>query len=91
MELKIGGMQGLFYVQLSYYLHRVVTISQYACNRVLKRVLKLSTYRLEIFFVKYEYLQSLQLCEDQGRRGKRKKLVCKHVLTIFATYMETRL
>ena len=35
-------------------LHIVVTIAQHACDRVLRRVLKLSTYRLQIFLVKYE-------------------------------------
>ena len=55
-------------------LHIVVTIAQHACNRVLKRVLKLSAYRSQIFLVKYECLRSLQLCEDQGIRGKLQKL-----------------
>ena len=76
-------------------LHIALTAAQHACDRVLKRVLKPSTYRLQIFLVKYEYLRSLQLCEDQGIRGKLKKSVSKHVLTtqltIFTTYMETRL
>ena len=40
---------------------------------------------------KYEYLQSLRLCEDQGMSEKRKKTVCKHVLAILTTYIETRL
>ena len=77
-----------FYVQLyfSYYLHIVVTIAQYACDRVLKRVLKLPTYRLQIFLVRYEYLRSLQLWEDQGISGK----LNKHVFAILAIYMETR-
>ena len=35
-------------------LHVVITIAQHACDRVLKRVLKLSTYRLQIFLVKDE-------------------------------------
>ena len=80
-------MQGLFYVQLyfSYNLHIVVTIAQHAWDRVLKRVLKLSKYRLQIFLVKYEKLRSLQQCEGQGIRGKLKK----HA--ILATEMETRL
>ena len=39
-------------------LHIVLTIVPHACDRVLKRVLKLSAYRLQIFLVKYEYLQS---------------------------------
>ena len=46
----------------------VVTIAQHACDRVLNRILKLSTYRLQIFLVKYEYLRSLQPYEDQGIR-----------------------
>ena len=41
-----------------------------ACDRVLKRILKLSTYRLQIFLVEYELLRSLQLFEDQGICGK---------------------
>ena len=72
-------------------LHTVVTIAQHACDRVLKRVFKLSTYRLQIFTVNYEYLRSLQLCEDQGVCGKLERPVCKHVLAIFTTYMETGL
>ena len=57
----------------------------------IKRVLKLLAYRLQIFLVKYEYLRSLQLCEDQGTDGKLKKCVCKHVFAILTTYRETRL
>ena len=37
-------------------------------------VLKLSTYRLQIFLVKYKYLLSLELCEDQGIHEKVKNL-----------------
>ena len=51
-------------------LHIVVTIAKHACDSVLKRVSKLSAYRLQVFLVKYEYLQSLQLSEDKGIRGK---------------------
>ena len=47
-------------------LHIVVTIAQHACDRVLKKVLKLSTYRLPIFLVKYQYLRSLQLYEAKA-------------------------
>ena len=71
-------------------LHIVVAIAKHACDRVLKRVLKLSTYRLQIFLAKNGYLRSLQLCEHQGMRGKLKKSVCKHVLAILTTYVETR-
>ena len=72
-------------------LQKVVTIAEHACDHVLKKVLKLSTYRSQISLVKYEYLRSLQLYEDQGIRGKLKKRVLKHVLAILTTYMETRL
>ena len=41
--------------------HIVVTIAEHAYDHVLKRVLKLSTYRLQVLLVKYEYLRSLQL------------------------------
>ena len=54
---------------------KVVTITKHACGHVLKRVLKQSAYRLQIFLVKYEYLRSLQLCEDQGIRRKLKRNV----------------
>ena len=47
-----------------------MTIAKHACDHVLKRILKQSTYRLQIFLIKYEYLRSLQLCEDQGIRRK---------------------
>ena len=53
-----------------------------------KRILRLSIHRLQIFLVKYDYLRSLQLREDQGIR---EKCVCNHVLAILTTYMETRL
>ena len=72
-------------------LHIVVTIAELASDYVLKRILKLSTHRLEIFLVKHEYVRSLQLCEDQGIREKLEKGVCNHLLAIFTTYMETSL
>ena len=57
------------------HLNKVVTIAEQACDHVLKRVLKLSTYRLQIFLVKYECLRSLQLCEDKGIRKKLERNV----------------
>ena len=56
------------------HLKKVVTITKHACDHVLKRVLKQSAYRLQIFLVKYEYLRSLQLCEDQGIRRNLKNV-----------------
>ena len=73
------------------HLDKVVTIAEHACDHVPKRVLKLSADRLQIFLVKYEYVRSLQPCEDQGIQGKLKKRVCKHVFAILTTYRETRL
>ena len=72
-------------------LHIVVTVAEHACDHVPKRVLKLLIDRLQMFLVKYEYLRSLQLCDDQGISGKLKKRVCGHVLAILTNYMETRL
>ena len=69
----------------------VVTTAEHACDHVLTKALKLSTYRLLIFLVKYESLRSLQLCEDQGIHGKLENHVRKHVLAILTTIMDTRL
>ena len=56
-------------------LHIVVTITEHASNVAPIRILKLSIYRLQIFVVKYEYLRSLQQCEDQGIREKFKNVL----------------
>ena len=66
---------GLFYLQFyfSYYLHIVVTTAQYTCDRVLKRVLKLSTYRLQIFLLKYNYVKFFnKLMQRKLNFGRRK-------------------
>ena len=77
------------FILIKFGLHIVLTIAQHACDRVLKRVLKLSTYRSQIFLVKYEHLRLK--CEDQGIPGKLKKPICKHVLVIPTACTETRL
>ena len=51
----------------------VITTAEHACDHVLKGVLKPLTYRLQIFFVKYGCLRSLQPREDKGVTGKVKK------------------
>ena len=51
-------------------LHMVVTIAEHASDVAPNRILRLSIHRLQIFLAKYEYLRSLQLCEDQGDREK---------------------
>ena len=70
-------IHGTAYKKLKSGLHLdiVVTITEHACDHALKGILKLLAYRLQIFLVKYEYLRSLQLCEDQDIRGKLKKNV----------------
>ena len=72
-------------------LHIVVTITEHASDDAMKRFLRLATHPLQIFLLKYKYLQSLQPCEDQGIRERLEKRVCNHVLVILMTYMETRL
>ena len=43
--------------------HTGVTITEYACDDALKRILKLRSHRLEVFLVKDQYLSSLQRCD----------------------------
>ena len=62
---------------------KVVTVAKHAGGHVLKRVLKQSAYRLQIFLVKYEYLRALQLCEDPGIRGKLKRNVSANLCLPF--------
>ena len=74
-------MQSLFYLQLyfSYYLHIVVVIAPYTGDRVLKRVLKLSMYRLQTFLLKYNYVktkayvESLNICSQMCARDPCKE------------------
>ena len=44
----------------------VLTIAEHVCNCVLKRIFKPSTYRLQAFLVKNQYLESLQQYEDKA-------------------------
>ena len=60
-----------------------MTIAKHACDHVLKRVLKQSAHRLQIFLVKYEYLRSLQLCEGQGIRRKLNRNVSANMYLPF--------
>ena len=72
-------------------LHTVVTIAEHASDVGLKRILSPSIHRLQIFLVKYEYLRSLQLYENQGRREKLKNVFATMCLQSLTTSMETRL
>ena len=57
----------------------VITIAEHASDDAPKRILKPSSYRLQIFLVKYEYLRYLQLCEDQNIREKAFKKVLANI------------
>ena len=91
MRHTCGDTQVCSLSRLKPCLHVVVSIAEHVCDHVLKRVLKLLIYRLQIILVQYEHLRSLQVCEDQGITGKLKKRVRNLVLAILKTYMETRL
>ena len=72
-------------------LHIVVRVAERACDNASKRVLKPSTYRLQIFLVKDQYLRSLLPHGDQAIAGQLEKHVLKPMPLILTTYMETRL
>ena len=40
-------------------LHIVIRVAEHACDDASKRILKTSTYRLQIFLVRNQYLRSL--------------------------------
>ena len=72
-------------------LHILVSVTEHACDDASKRILKPSTYRLQIFLVKNKYLRSLLPHRDQAIAGQLKKHVLKPMPAILTTYMETRL
>ena len=72
-------------------LHIIERIAERACDNASKRILKLSTYRLKIFLVKYQNLSPLQRFTDQTISVQLKIHVRDYVLAILMTYMETRL
>ena len=72
-------------------LHMVVRVAEHACDDASKRILKFSTYRLQLFLVRDQYLQSLLPQGDQSIAGQLEKHVLKPMLAILTTYMETRL
>ena len=72
-------------------LYIVVRAAEHACDDTSKRILKLSTYRLQIFLGKDQYLSSLQQYGDQAIAGQLEKHVLKPMLAILTAYMETRL
>ena len=72
-------------------LHIVVRVAEHACDDASKRILKPSTYRLQIFLVRYQYLRSLLPRGDQDIAEQLEKHVLKPMLAILTTYMETSL
>ena len=69
-------------------LHIVITIAEYVSDDASRGNLKLSTCRLQIFFVEDQYLRSfIQQCSDQSISVQPEK----HATAILTTYMETRL
>ena len=71
-------------------LHIVITIPQHACSHVPCSEESFNAVSIPIAYISCEYLRSLQLCEDHEICGKIKRRVCKDVLVIIATHMETR-
>ena len=72
-------------------LHIVVRVAEHAFNDASKRILKPSTYRLQIFLVRYQYLLSLLPRGDQAIAEQLEKHVLKPMLAILTAYMGTRL
>ena len=72
-------------------LHIVVRVTEHACDDASKRILKPSTYRLQILLVRDQYLRSLLPHGDQTITRQHEKHVLKPMLAILTTYMETRL
>ena len=72
-------------------LHIVVRVAEHACDDSSKRILKLSTYRLQIFLMTDQYLRSLLPHGDQAIAEQLEKHVLKPMLAILTTFIETRL
>ena len=72
-------------------LHIVVRVAEHACDDASKRILKPSTYRLQIFLVRDQYLRSLLQRGDKTITGQLEKHILKPILAILTTYKETRL
>ena len=72
-------------------LHIALRVAEHACDDASKRILKLSTYRLQIFLVRDQYLRSLLPHGYQAIAGQLEKHVLKPMLAILTTYVETKL
>ena len=71
--------------------HIVVRVEEHVCDDVSKKILKPSTYQLQIFLVRDQYLRSLLPHGDHVIAGQLEEHVPKPKLAILTTYMETRL
>ena len=80
-----------FHITLKPGLHIVVRVAEHACDDASKRILKLSTYLLQTFLVRDQYLQSLLPYRDQAIAAQLKKHVLKPMFAILMTHIETRL
>ena len=74
-------------------LHTVVRVAEHAYYDASKRILRPSTYRLQIFLMRDQYLRSLLQYGGQVIAGQLENMkhVLKPMLAILTTYMETRL
>ena len=66
-------------------LHMVGRIAEHPCDDASKRILKLPTYRLKIFLVKYQNLWPLQRFRDQTIPVQLNIHVRDYVLAILTT------
>ena len=89
-KTKVSHWCGLNYGLLKPGLHIVVRVAEHACDDASKRILKPSTYRLQICLVRDQYLRSLLPHRDQTIIGQLEKYVLKPMLAILRTYMCSR-
>ena len=62
-----------------------IRVAEHACDDASQRILKPSTYRLQIFIVRDKYLRSLLPNGDQAIAGQLKKHVLKPMFAILPT------
>ena len=62
---------------MAHHNHLKAGVAEHACDDASKRILKPSTYRLQIFLVKDQYLRSLLPHGDQIISGQLEKHVLK--------------
>ena len=78
--IPIGRIKGVLNFNLKPGLHIVVRVAEHACDDASKRILKPSTYRLQIFLVTDQYLRSLLPHGDQAIAEQLEKHVLKPML-----------